>query len=406
VVRRAARRQVKRHRSPIHNLLHTTGVNPHEFETIAPIRRIPSYRPAIECIISDDKEVALQAAEKNHTKCKYKIYCDGSGFKNEIGASALLYTGNQLTKTLHFHLGSEDKHTVYEAESVGLLMGIHLLKGLNVQMRRSVALGSDSQALNRALSNQNSHPGQYLIDEIHNSAEQLHSHQDSLFNADEKRAARRAGKTWKGRTHNVINLQLHWIPSHSDFEPNERADEEAKLASQGKSSDAKLLPKILRKPLPVSMSAARQSSDKLLLKRWKRRWKSSPRYDAMRRIDDSLPSNKFLQHARNLTRKQTSLLVQLRTGHIGLNAHLFRIRRAESPSCPHCGSITVETVRHFLLLCPKYARERHILRRQLRRNADSVSFLLSKPAAFKPLMKFINSTGRLATTFGDVTNSK
>jgi hypothetical protein len=133
-LQRAARRQVKHHRSPIHNLLYTTGVNPHKFETIAPIRRISSYRPAIKCIISDDKEVVFQAAEKNHTECKYKIYCDGSGFKNEIGALALLYTGNQLTKTLHFYLGSEDKHTVYEAESVGLLMGIHLLKDLNVQM--------------------------------------------------------------------------------------------------------------------------------------------------------------------------------------------------------------------------------------------------------------------------------
>ena len=211
-------------------------------------------------------------------ECKYKIYCDGSGFKKKIGASTLLYTGNQLTKTLHFHLGSEDKHTVYEAESVGLLMGLHLLKGLKVQMRSLVILGSDSQALNKALNNQNSHPGQYLIDEIHNSAEQLHSHQDSLINAGEKRAAYRAGRTWKGRIRNVINLQLHWIPSHSDFEPNEKADEEAKLASQGRSSDAKLLPKILRKPLPASVPAIRQSSDKLLLRHWKHRWKTSPRY--------------------------------------------------------------------------------------------------------------------------------
>ena len=318
----------------------------------------------------------------------------------------MLYTGNQLTKTLHFHLGSEDEHTVYEAESVGLLMGLHLLKGLKVQMRSLVILGSDSQALNKALNNQNSHPGQYLIDEIHNSAEQLHSHQDSLINAGEKRAAYRAGRTWKGRIRNVINLQLHWIPLHSDFEPNEKADEEAKLASQGRSSDAKLLPKILRKPLPASVPAIRQSSDKLLLRHWKHRWKTSPRYDSMRKIDNSLPSKKFLQHAHNLTRKQTSLLVQLRTGHIGLNSHLFRIRCAESPSCPHCGGITVETIKHFLLLCPKYAQERHILRRQLRRNANSVSFLLSKPAVFKPLMKFINSTGRLAVTFGNLTDSK
>ena len=178
MVRHAAHHQVKHHHSLIHNLLYTTGVNPHKFKTIAPIRHIPSYRLAIKYIISDDKEAVLQAVEKNHMEGKYKIYCNSSGFKNEIGASTLLYTSNQLMKTLHFYLGLEDKHTVYEAKSVGLLMGIHLLKGLNVQMQRSVILGLDSQALNRALSNQNSHPSQYLIDKIHNSTEQLHLHQD------------------------------------------------------------------------------------------------------------------------------------------------------------------------------------------------------------------------------------
>ena len=259
VVRHTAHHQVKHYCSLIHNLLYTTGVNPHKFETIAPIRHIPSYRLAIECIISDDKEVALQVLEKNYTECKYKIYCNSSSFKNKIGASTLLYTSNQLTKTLHFNLGLEDKHMVYEAKSVGLLMGIHLLKGLNVQMQRSVVLGSDSQVLNRALSNQNSHPGQYLIDKIHNSTEQLHLHQHSLINADEKQAACRTGKTWKGCTHNVINLQLHWISSHSDFKPNERADEEVKLTSQGRVNQAPT--KAMEAPLEVLSTLRWQVGD-------------------------------------------------------------------------------------------------------------------------------------------------
>ena len=73
VVRQAAHCQVKCHRLPIHNLFYTTGVNPHKFETIAPIGCTPGYRLAIKCIISDDKEAVLQVAEKNHTECKYKI---------------------------------------------------------------------------------------------------------------------------------------------------------------------------------------------------------------------------------------------------------------------------------------------------------------------------------------------
>ena len=85
--------------------------------------------------------------------------------------------------------------------------------------------------------------------------------------------------------------------------------------------------------------------------------------------------------------------MQLSTGHIGLNQHLFRIKKAKSPLCPHCKRITVETVKHFLLDCPSYHRERHKLQMKLCCNAFSLSFLLSSPVAVKPLLKFVHSTG-------------
>ena len=53
----------------------------------------------------------------------------------------------------------EKEHTVYEAEGVGLTMGLHLLKGLNIKLTHSVALGSNSQVIIRVLGNQRSHPG-------------------------------------------------------------------------------------------------------------------------------------------------------------------------------------------------------------------------------------------------------
>ena len=374
-------------------------------ETITPTRRSPSYRPVFDCIRLADKDKALEAAEALHSECRYKIYCDGSGYEKKIGAAALLYIGNRLSRTLHFHLGSEDKHTVYEAESVGLLMGLHMLKNMGAQMYGTVLLGSDSQALSKALRNQSTHPGQYLIDEIHTYAERLQAKQDGIINAADKRASLRRGESWKGRTRGVIDLQLHWVPAHSDFEPNERADEEAKRAAQGLSSEAKLLPKILCRPLPASVPALRQSHDNRLLKRWKHRWRSSPRHCAIHPFDDSIPSKKFLRLTQDLGRRQASILIQLHTGHIGWNQYLFRIRKVESPSCPHCGGITFETVKHFLLVCPKYVRERHQLRCQLHRNADSLPYLLSSPTALKPLLQYVNSTGRFHSTFGNLEDS-
>ncbi|KIM86038.1 hypothetical protein PILCRDRAFT_51587, partial [Piloderma croceum F 1598] len=85
-------------------------------------------------------------------------------------------------------------------------------------------------------------------------------------------------------------------------------------------------------------------------------------------------------------------IAQLRTGHIPLNQHLFRIRRSETPTCPHCQSLTVKTVRHYLLECPHYQNERHILQQKLKRKADSLSFLLTKPEAIKPLLGYIHAT--------------
>jgi hypothetical protein len=118
------------------------------------------------------------------------------------------------------------------------------------------------------------------------------------------------------------------------------------------------------------------------------------------RSDNTAPSKKYLRLIKNLDRRQASLLFQLHSGHVALNHHLFRIRRSETPSCPHCQGITVETVKHFLLDCPQYVRERHKLRIKLRRNASSLSFLLSSPEAVLPLLKFVHATGRFKTFFG------
>jgi hypothetical protein len=116
-------------------------------------------------------------------------------------------------------------------------------------------------------------------------------------------------------------------------------------------------------------------------------------------IDNTAPSKKFPCLVKDLNRKQASLLFQLRSGHVALNHHLFRIHRSETPSCPHCQGIIVETIKHFLLNCPQYTRQHHELHVKLRRNADSLSFLLSSPVATLPLLKFVHSTGHFKFFF-------
>lgn len=295
---------------------------------------------------------------------------------------------------------TDSEHTVYEGEIVGLTLALHLLTKLGSQFHAPIIVGTDSQAVIKALNNQRPHPAHYLLDEVHNAAEKLHARQHKLRNAAAYKEARHNGETWSDRTRNVIDLQIHWTPGHVGFEPNERADEIAKQAAQGVSSDSKLLPVYLRKhPLPQSIPALRQEHLAHLRKQWKSRWKKSPRFPRLNAIDKSLPSKKFLKLVDNLDRRQSAIIAQLRTGHTPLNQHLFRIRRSETPSCPHCQDITVETVEHFLFICPHYQHERHIIRRKLRRKAESLPYLLSSPEAVKPLIRYIHATKRFQTQY-------
>ena len=173
-------------------------------------------------------------------------------------------------------------------------MALYMLTTRNRQLVKPVSVCSDSQALLKVLSNQHPHTGHYILDKIHNSAESLHAKQDGLLNRSERLETLAEGRVWKGNTNGVIDLQMHWVPGHSGYERNERADEEAKKAAQGLSSEAKLLPPFLCRRLPASISALRQSFMSSLLKMWKLRWKRSPRYAQLHMIDKSAPSKKFL----------------------------------------------------------------------------------------------------------------
>ena len=66
-------------------------------------------------------------------------------------------------RTLHYHLGSVDHHTVFEAELVGLLLGLHLIK-TKKGGRTRFALGTDNQVVLSAVATPGNRSGHYLTD--------------------------------------------------------------------------------------------------------------------------------------------------------------------------------------------------------------------------------------------------
>ena len=190
---------------------------------------------------------------------------------------------------------------------------------------------------------------------------------------------------------------------HEGIEGNERADELAKQATEEGSSPNRRLPVFIRrKGLPASISATRQVMKSDIKKRWKTEWEVSPRQVILSNVDCSMPSDDFMHIVSQLNRRQASVLIQLRTGHLPLNNVLFRIKRADTPACPHCNNGTRETMIHFLFFCPHYEIARDRLNNATRREKKPISFLLGKRKGIPHLLHYVHNTERLKSTFGNI----
>ena len=244
---------------------------------------------------------------------KIRVYSDGSAQEGKVGAAAILICPGKDTRKLHFHLSSVEHHTVFEAELIGMLLGLHLIK--TQKTRTSYSLGADNQAALSAAATPGNKSGHYLADHFLTAAFKLQ------------------------KTNGTANhsLMLSWTVSHMKIEGNEMADEEAKTAAKGFTTEATLLPRMLRKPLKQNKSAAKQAHNSKLKVEWRRGWQIPPRAQRLKHIDSSLPSSKFLKLTSNpdISRKGASWLYQIRMGHFPL--HYANDCQATINTCRTCG---------------------------------------------------------------------
>ena len=154
-----------------------------------------------------------------------------------------------------------------------------------------------------------------------------------------------------------FELDVAWVKGHMDIEGNEMVDKAAKEATGGESSEVLSLPTLLAtNPLPVSVSVSKQDYGAWLHERWHEIWKRSPCHVRISKVDPSLPSNKFQKLMVECSRAQASLIIQLRTGHVLLNAYLHRISKLDQPLCHLCERGD-KTVHHYLFDCTAWAHE-------------------------------------------------
>lgn len=127
--------------------------------------------------------------------------------------------------------------------------------------------------------------------------------------------------------------------------------------------------------------------------------RSSKQWHALQKIDPSMPSTKYRKMQADMTKGQAALSIQLRTGHAPLNRQLHRMKLIDSPVCTGCNRAH-ETVKHYLLDCPKTSCLRAKISDALGREARSLKTLLSHPKALKAVLIFIGRTGRFGEAYG------
>ena len=156
-----------------------------------------------------------------------------------------------------------------------------------------------------------------------------------------------------------------------------------------------------------SVKALKEDYLKVLTLDTATRWSESKRkakFEA--NIDNSYPFDKFRQISSKLTRAKASILIQIRTGHVPLNAYLFRFKKHHTSRCNACYLTTRrhrdKTVKHFLFECPEYKWERADMDRTLGHNSRDLQILLSEEKNVKALLKYIGKTKRLKITQGEV----
>jgi len=324
--------------------------------------------------IPTSKEVSI--AEDRNAPDTVKIYSDGSAQEGKVGAAAVLIFPDKPNHVLHFHLGSESEHTVPEAELVGILLALHLIKSER-NKNTSFAIGSDNQAGLEAFQTSLKNPA-------HNIAREI------LWQGNMLRKNSRGKK---------FNLTLRWTAGHVGIPGNELADAEAKRAAGSLSSDKSILPKFLRCSLTLNPTALQRRRNAEIKQRWKIKWKNSKREQSLAKIDNNSSLVHFLRaiSKTNILCRLASLITQLYIGHVPLNDYLKRFKKADSARCPACRAAP-ETVRHFLLECPIYAHERWILTRRLSKRDKELTLenILGDEEAFLSLSNYINASHRFA----------
>ena len=319
-------------------------------------------------MIIEDREIAVNSHDeilaKNPKERPLILYTDGSGIGGKVGAAAIVHPEDQY---VHSEMGDDDTSIVYAAELRAIEMALALVlesaEAWIARAKNGVVIFADNQAALKALCRPRMPSGQIYL--------------AGCLEQTQRLAA-------KG-----IRTELRWIPAHQGIAGNETVDWHAKESAQGPEGSQNSRNRYIR----LAAAAKRRIRGEAKIE-WEKSWTTEKTSRPTKRLVE-LPSKKTLEYWSDLRKATASILMQLRTGRIGLSAYLNRINRRESARCD-C-DLGNQTVSHVLLECPLLQDERDWMRNALSDRGLSLrrDELLARPEARTVVAEFMVRTGLL-----------
>ena len=247
-----------------------------------------------------------------------QCYTDGSHIDRKTGAGIYYKPHENLQlEDQAFSLGK--LATVYQAEVIAIAKAADMMIKTDVQ-NQTIYILSDSQAALRAVASPR--VKQLLVGNCIDNLNML-----SQYN----------------------QVQLMWVPGHSDIEGNERADI---LAKNG----AHTVCEIPEPAVPVSYNRCRLEVRNWIREKHAEAWNRADSCTLTKKAiytTNKIPAKSLLK----LSRRKLNQVIQILTGHGNLATHRHKMGKVQSPLCPMCHEAD-ETPQHFVGDCPAYQNAR------------------------------------------------
>jgi ribonuclease HI len=263
-------------------------------------------------------------------------------------------------------MGPDTASTVYAAELQGISLALQIAQEYAERggSRQEVAIYTDNQAAIWSVAKAEGRSGAYILEDIARQVQELRD---------------------TGRP-----VTVRCIPAHVGIPGNEAVDKAAKEATGWREDGHRRMPTGAPPKLYTIRSTVRRWCKAQTEQAWIASWRKETKGRATYRHTQT-PTKKVLQLHKGLTKRESALLVQLRTEKIGLNDFLFN-RRVPDFTSPRCGcGARRQTVAHILIHCSKYRDLRNRVFSSLS-GQDNLRTILSTPQLATKTIEYVEQT--------------